>query len=51
MSNGDKVNIKAIVLDEIYIFAGKTFSFEIVLVSNIQYKIKKCVVKKIALAI
>ena len=47
----ETVNIKVIVLDEIYIFVGKTFSFEIVLVSNIQYKIKKYVVKKIALAI
>jgi hypothetical protein len=41
----ETVNIKVVALDEIYNFAGKTFSFEIVLVPNIQYNIKKYVVK------
>jgi len=48
MSNIEKLNIKVVVLNEIYNFAGKTFSFKIALVSNIH---SKSIVKKIALAI
>ena len=50
MSNGDKVNIKVIVLDKIYNFAN-FFRLRLFCVLNIQYKILKCVAKKITSAI
>lgn len=49
MLNRDEINIKVVALDEIDNFAVNNFfhlrSFE---VSNIQYKIQNCIVKKIA---
>jgi hypothetical protein len=52
MSNGDKVNIKVVVLNEIYNFAVKqSFHLRLFWVSNVQYKIQKYVVERIALAI
>jgi hypothetical protein len=53
ISNGDKVNIKVAVLDKIYNFAVNSNHFHLILfwVLNIQYKFRKCVVKRIASAI
>jgi hypothetical protein len=44
MSNGDKVCIKFVVLDEIYNFAVKNFFIWDSIVSNKQYKVQKYVV-------
>jgi hypothetical protein len=41
MLNGEKINIKVIVLDKIYTFAINTFLIWDFLVSNKQYKIQK----------
>jgi len=51
MRNEDNANIKAVLLGEIYNFTVNNFSFEIVLSVNIQYKIRKCVVKKCIVSI
>ena len=51
MSNGDKVNFKVVVFDEIYSFVVNNCYLRSFGVSNIEYKIQNYVVKRIVSAV